>query len=259
MAPFLLKVKIIQLGGFMSKRFTDTDKWKRPWFSELPDEAKLAWIYILDDCDHRGVWIANFKRISFDLGHNIDQEIFENWFKEKVSKFDDDKYFIQSFVDFQYGELNPENKAHKSIISLINAFNSFNEGQNKDLGSPFQGDKDKDKEQDKDKEKEERRVSIASKREVDLALESIYRSYPRREGKINGMKIAKREINSLEDADLLYEAVNNYREKKKGNDTKFLLLFSTFMNQWRDWLDPETGTVDMTMAKKPDPLGMKKL
>ena len=40
----------------MSKRLTDTEKWKKPFVRGLDDPYKLLWFYILDDCDHAGLW-----------------------------------------------------------------------------------------------------------------------------------------------------------------------------------------------------------
>lgn len=149
----------------MAKRFTDNDKWKRPWFSDLPNIAKLAWIYILDDCDHRGVWAANFKRISFDLGQTITAEDFAKWFGQKLQTLDGDKYFIPSFLEFQYGdELSPNNNAHKSILHFLKKHGLSLGGPREPLASPSPGPnegimrgpwgaQDKDKEQDKDKDK----------------------------------------------------------------------------------------------------------
>ena len=44
----------------MAKRFTDTDKWKKGFIRNLPTKYKLLWLYILDDCNHAGVWETDF-------------------------------------------------------------------------------------------------------------------------------------------------------------------------------------------------------
>jgi hypothetical protein len=33
----------------MAKRFTDSEKWKDPFFEELTKDLKLAWLYLLYD------------------------------------------------------------------------------------------------------------------------------------------------------------------------------------------------------------------
>ena len=45
----------------MAKRFTDTDKWKKGFIRNLPAKYKLLWLYILDDCNHAGVWETDFE------------------------------------------------------------------------------------------------------------------------------------------------------------------------------------------------------
>jgi hypothetical protein len=75
-------------------------------------------------------------------------------------------------------------------------------------------------------------------------LESVYRDYPRKEGKGPGMKIAKREIKTPDDLALLRQAITRFRDHhaREKTDRKFIPYFKTFMAHWRDWLDPETGT-----------------
>lgn len=103
----------------MAKRFTDTDKWKRPWFRKLPSEAKLAWIYLLDECDHAGVWIADLSLMSFQLNLDVSLSDLKRWFGEKIELVDHDKVFIRSFIEFQYGELRDGNAVHRSVISRL--------------------------------------------------------------------------------------------------------------------------------------------
>jgi hypothetical protein len=135
----------------MAKRFTDTDKWKRPWFNDLDLKAKFFWMYLLDNCDHRGVWIADFKLASFQVGFKVTALDLDNWFGAKIRPIADDKYFIRSFIDFQYGELSPTNNAHKPVIKLLSDLeNSVTLAPSEDLRSPYGGAQDKDKEQDKD-------------------------------------------------------------------------------------------------------------
>lgn len=138
----------------MAKRFTDSEKWKREWFLDLPVTGKLAWIYLLDQCDHTGVWPSNFKLMSFQLGQSVNRADFETWFKGKAIPFDADKYYIPSFVEYQYGkDLNPANNAHKAVIEVKNEFEKL--GAHEGLNRPLEGaqDKDKDKYKDKDLEK----------------------------------------------------------------------------------------------------------
>lgn len=146
----------------MAKRFTDTDKWNKAWIRRLSPKFKCAWFYLLDKCDHAGVWQEDFEAMSFNIGEEINQDEFEKVFSEKIQKVDSDKYFIKSFIDFQYGNLNPSNKVHKSVLErlekikpltspLIAPTEGAYEGAYK---APIEGAKDKDKEKDKAKDKE---------------------------------------------------------------------------------------------------------
>jgi len=72
-------------------------------------------------------------------------------------------------------------------------------------------------------------------------FQEVYESYPRREGKSAGWKIYDREIKTSEEREALLTAIKNYRKNKVGTEARYLLMFSTFMNQWRDWIDPAAG------------------
>jgi hypothetical protein len=138
----------------MAKRFTDTDKWKKPLLKSIPCQYKLLWLYICDDCDHAGIWNVDIEVASIRIGEQISEQKAIEIFGEKIFVFDGgEKWFIQSFIDFQYGELNEKNRVHESIIKILKKYNLFNI---KPLTSPLQGakDKDKDKEQDIDMDKD---------------------------------------------------------------------------------------------------------
>jgi hypothetical protein len=90
--------------------------------------------------------------MSFNIGEEITEEEFQTIFNEKVLKVDD-KYLIASFIEYQYGELNPSNKVHLSVIKKLEKMGE-NQGATKGLSSPIYEAKDKDKEKDKVKDKE---------------------------------------------------------------------------------------------------------
>lgn len=132
----------------MAKRFTDTDKWKKPFIRKLQTPYKILWLYILDECDHAGVWQVDFDVARIKTGeHTINEHDALIAFGDRVI-VNNDKWFINDFVEFQYGELNPGNRVHKSVIDIIEKF------KNKPLTSPLKGAKDKDKDKDKDKNKD---------------------------------------------------------------------------------------------------------
>lgn len=130
----------------MAKRFTDTDKWKKNNFGELSMKMKLVQLYLWDNCDHAGVWDINMGLLKFQIGGEISLEEIRDSFKEKVQILDGDKLFMPGFIDFQYGELNPLNKVHKSVIDRLNKLNA----KIKPLERSLEGSKDKEKDKEKD-------------------------------------------------------------------------------------------------------------
>lgn len=123
----------------MAKRFTDTGKWKKGLLRSLPPYVKLLWLYIIDECDHAGIWNVEWEVMELRLGIKIDRDETINFLAEKIQVFDGgQKWFIPDFISFQYGVLNPTNRVHKSILELLSKY------KNKGLASPLQGAKDKD-------------------------------------------------------------------------------------------------------------------
>jgi hypothetical protein len=133
----------------MAKRLTDTDKWKRPWWRKLDSKAKILWIYLLDNCDHAGIWIEDYDLASYQLGFSVDVKLLISSFGDKVRRIDSDKLFIEGFIEFQYNcdvsGLKPGNNAHASVLKILNKY-----GACKPLMSPCLGALDKDKDKDKD-------------------------------------------------------------------------------------------------------------
>jgi len=138
----------------MSKRFTDTNKYKKPFFRSLPGAYKLLWDYLYHECDHAGIWIKDFEIAQIYLGKDmpVTEEKALQYFNENQQRIipvdSGKKWFLPSFIEFQYGDLNPNNRTHSSVISILQR-----EGV-KPLASPLQGRKDKDTDKDKDKDKD---------------------------------------------------------------------------------------------------------
>ena len=136
----------------MAKRFTDNQKWSKSWFMDLEPRDKLLWIYMTDSCDHAGVWEINWKLTSFMVGFQVAK--LPDSFEKQVYKINEKKYFIKDFIDFQYGQLSENNRAHNSVLTILNKYMLIKRGAYMPLTSPFQGGKDKDKDKDKDKVKD---------------------------------------------------------------------------------------------------------
>lgn len=143
------------------KRFTDTDKYKKPFIRSLKGPYKLLWDYLYHECDNSGVWIVDFDIAQIYLGMDMPvskSEALEIFNKDEVKIIEihgGKKWFIPSFLTFQYGELSPENRFHKSVLLKLSQ-NGID--LNKALTRPLEGakdmDKDKDKKKDKDKDAE---------------------------------------------------------------------------------------------------------
>ncbi len=86
---------------------------------------------------------------------------------------------------------------------------------------------------------------------VSFDFENLYASYPRKQGKSQGLKKLQNQIKTREDFDKARLAIENYTNhcKQNSTDKQYIKMFSTFANEWQDWLDPETGTA-VAMKKK---------
>lgn len=80
---------------------------------------------------------------------------------------------------------------------------------------------------------------------ADKMIADIYKKFPRKMGKTQGMRTVRTQCKTKESIEQLSLAVDNYLAHitTEGTEKQYILYFSTFMNQWRDWLDPETGSV----------------
>lgn len=108
-----------------NKRFTDTNKWRKPFMKKLSVEEKLFWIYLTDKCSNAGIWDIDFELAEFELGISLNQEIIYEKFSSKIQVVDDGtKWFIPSFIEFQQPNgLKLTDNFSKSIIKELEKYN----------------------------------------------------------------------------------------------------------------------------------------
>lgn len=151
----------------MAKRFTDTNKYKKSFIRCLPGAYKLLWDYLYHDCDHAGLWIVDFEVAQIYLGADmkVNKQDALKYFNEgenRIIEVSKNIWFIPSFIEFQYGQLNPENRAHNSIIKALDPYNLLDSDfKIKGLESTFRGAKDKDMDKYKDKETDKDKIKDA--------------------------------------------------------------------------------------------------
>ena len=127
----------------MAKRFTDTEKWKKPFIRSLKAPYKLLWLYVCDDCDHSGIWQVDIEVAQIRIGEKLDEQKALEYFGDKIIPLENNtKWFIPSFIEFQYPSgLSENNKAHTGIIKNLERYKEQIDNY-KPLISPLQGDKD---------------------------------------------------------------------------------------------------------------------
>lgn len=128
----------------MAKRLTDSEKWEDPWFMDLSNEDRILWLYVLDKCDHAGIWKVNKPLTEFVLRFKIDWDGFISRCGGRIITIKD-KWHIPKFISFQYGVLNPDCRPHRPVIEILKKM---------DLkGYQYPIDTDKEQEQVKEQEK----------------------------------------------------------------------------------------------------------
>lgn len=157
----------------MAKRFTDTEKWQRPWFRKLSPKYRFLWLYILDHCDIAGIWYVDIETASYFIGEMFDQKEAEGIFKKQI-EVKQDRWLLKDFVFFQYGNLNERNKLFWNIQKKLS---EFHDGAFMPHISPINGVKDKDKSKDKDKDGFKSATDLPKKIHVDTDIQKVVKGW----------------------------------------------------------------------------------
>tara|TARA_Y100001938_G_scaffold148526_1_gene232469 strand:- start:590 stop:1363 length:774 start_codon:yes stop_codon:yes gene_type:complete len=169
----------------MAKRFTDTAKWKKKWIRELNPEMKLFWFYLLDNCDHAGIWEVDIDLASFQTGVKFDESTILKTFNRKIVPFKDGKWFVPKFIEYQYGELNDNNRVHNVVIKILTKYDIYkhlNEagmGRTRGVNDPKDIYKEKDKL--KEKEKESKKSQLLS---IQIQLIELQKDFKNKDVKV---------------------------------------------------------------------------
>ena len=168
----------------MAKRFTETGKWKKKWIRELSPEMKLFWFYLLDNCDHAGIWEVDIELAAFQIGIELDESEILNTFNRKIVPFKPGKWFVPKFIVYQYGELNESNRAHLSVIKILTKYGLYKGLNEVEQGAYKKPEGAKDKEQykeldnvkDKDKESKESQLLTIGIQLVELQKDDQFKN-----------------------------------------------------------------------------------
>lgn len=116
----------------MPKRYTDTNIWKtQKWFKKLSILHKLTWKYLVDACDHAGIWKIDVGELCDDLGveeFDLDEFIEQcnldyskqkgsRISRERIVKIKDDHLWITGAIGFQFGDKNGRVPGKSQIVN----------------------------------------------------------------------------------------------------------------------------------------------
>jgi len=167
----------------MAKRFTDSDKWEDVFFSELTNDNKIVWLYLLDKVNHAGVMKVNLRNLNFHCQTSFNcmgtvKELFGN----RIHIVNEQYLFIPNFLKFQYSKgLNKESSPIISVKdelkkhSLIGVVSSLFGEEFLTVSEvlPNSCQTTKDKEQDKEQDKVKVKVKEKGKKTLEERKEEF--------------------------------------------------------------------------------------
>ena len=194
----------------------DHDMLESPEFSDFSHGELVAWIYILSQASKK----SNGQVVVFlDHAHRV-RGLCDDDFLDAIEKLEELGHLKVSKRNFEKLEVS-EVAEHATLHHITS--------QNITIQNP---------------------CSTVVERAATFDIEAIYRSYPRKQGKSVGMKKLKAQIKTQADYDDCLRAMANYKKSEtvaKG----FVMLFSTWTNQWRDCLDSDYGKTHTPAANGP--------
>jgi hypothetical protein len=232
------------------KRFYETTKWDDPWFAALPFKSKMAWDYLLSKCDNAGVWSPNFPLAEFQIGTKIDWSDFKEQLGDRLRIVRGGKWWVPSFVKFQFGKLGPDARVHQSVVKLLEShglLSAYEKWYSDVTAIPCQSDsngiaipqgQEQEKEQGQGQEPEQEVAGSAIQTELvpmpDCLLTEAFKAKweeyvaYRREGRMKALQPASVRKQWLEMA-------------KWGHDAAVLSIDITIRNSWQGLFEPTKG------------------
>jgi hypothetical protein len=205
------------------KRFTETDKWRDSWFRKLRPMSKLAFYYVVENCDAAGVWDPDFDLADFAIGEKL------NWievltdFGDRVKTLQNGKWHLTKFIEFQYGELIEILKGHGI---------PYRKGIRRVSIPPRIG-----QEEDKDKTGQEEGASNPA-----VTAEMVYDAYPRKEARQDALRAIAKALTQCEATRLLAQtkAFSTAVAHWPAEERRFVPYPATWFNGARYEDDPAT-------------------
>lgn len=223
----------------MAKRFTDTQKWHKAWFRQLGSKLRDVRAYVLDSCDHAGIWELDLDTATHFIGEPVTLGEIYRAFRDRVVIVDD-KIFIPDFVEFQYGELSEDSKPHQAVIARLKKLGIFEQYTK---GMYTLKDKDKEKDKEKEKEREPKKpvtpISDAAKLEagMNFDFDALIDLYPKLLRGSKAKAVFREHIHDQETYDDWVVAITNFKNycDSNGQEGQFVLGIENFAKEWRDW------------------------
>lgn len=265
------------------KRFTESEKWKNRWFRRLSLAQKCLWSYICDNCDQAGVIDIDFDLASFQIGSKVTPKDIEA-FGKRIIQLDGEKYWIRSFVQFQYGKLSEACKPHMPVfaalakhgidLSMVEQNACSSESISSDVkarlsdrlskpiqkplnDSPIASERLQEKEEEKDKDKEEDNQGSAEGGQASPpppTIEDIYVAYPRKQGKADALNAIAKALKRGVSAERLLERTHAYATATDAwpeDDRRYIPHPATWFN--RGSYDDDPGAWVRFDPSKPKP------
>ncbi len=214
------------------KRFTETDKWRDSWYRKLKPLSKLAFSYMVDNCDAAGVWDPDFEFANFAIGEEINWLSLQEELGDRLVILKSGKWYLTRFIEFQYGELVPECRPHAKVLQLLKAHCLPYSKGTKRVSIPTGLDR-----KGKDKTGQDNPPP-----EIAVTADQIYAAYPRKEAKQDALKAISKAMQTADPVDILM-ATELYAEavsRWPTDDRRFVPHPATWFNGARFHDDPMT-------------------
>lgn len=216
------------------KRFTETEKWRDPWFQKLDGRSRFLWLWLCDRVDNGGVIDICWPICNAETGETF-MEADLAFLGDRVERLPNGKWWIPGFVNFQFGELSNASKVHQSVEKILLRHSLSDRVPHRLWDSP------KEKEEDKEKEKESEGRGVSRNGRDDIKTR-LNRLFSRRDSTAWSEKEERKLSELLRRPEFGEELIEI--EKRYTSGTSYLRQdIQTLLNNW-------TGELDR--ARKPE-------